>query len=121
MKVLCVFSLYYQNQRNCTCSCVFVLLIMYQILVVLKNAAYKTSTVQGCNGRESLIDSPLTGKQFVLAGAGGAGRALAVGAKIRDARVVVFDIDPGRILTNLILKKHVIILYIMWELRGFNC
>ncbi|KAL8528094.1 hypothetical protein ACS0TY_005781 [Phlomoides rotata] len=58
--------------------------------------ALKTSTVQGCNGWESLLDSPLTGKQFVLAGAGGAGRALAFGAKIRGARVVVFDIDLGR-------------------------
>lgn len=40
--------------------------------------------------------SPLAGKQFVLVGAGGAGRALAFGAKLRGARVVVFDIDFGR-------------------------
>lgn len=40
--------------------------------------------------------SPLTGKQFVLVGAGGAGRALAFGAKLRGAHVVVFDIDFGR-------------------------
>lgn len=42
--------------------------------------------------------SPLAGKQFVLVGAGGAGRAIAFGAKLRGARVVVFDIDFGRIL-----------------------
>ncbi|KAK6915503.1 Protein kinase domain [Dillenia turbinata] len=40
--------------------------------------------------------SPLNGKQFVVAGAGGAGRALAFGAKSRGARVTVFDIDFDR-------------------------
>lgn len=39
--------------------------------------------------------SPLAGRMFVLAGAGGAGRALAFGAKSRGARVVIFDIDFG--------------------------
>ncbi|XP_062084609.1 bifunctional 3-dehydroquinate dehydratase/shikimate dehydrogenase, chloroplastic-like [Humulus lupulus] len=47
------------------------------------------------NGRASL-DSPLNGKLFVLVGAGGAGRALAFGAKSRGAHVVVFDIDFDR-------------------------
>ncbi|XP_042513640.1 bifunctional 3-dehydroquinate dehydratase/shikimate dehydrogenase, chloroplastic-like isoform X1 [Macadamia integrifolia] len=40
--------------------------------------------------------SPLAGKQFVLAGAGGAGRALAFGAKTRGARIIIFDIDYER-------------------------
>ncbi|KAL5712828.1 hypothetical protein ACHQM5_014957 [Ranunculus cassubicifolius] len=40
--------------------------------------------------------SPLNGKQFVLAGAGGAGRALAFGARSRGARIIVFDIDYER-------------------------
>ncbi|XXG83317.1 hypothetical protein AAC387_Pa10g1100 [Persea americana] len=40
--------------------------------------------------------SPLAGKLFVLIGAGGAGRALAFGAKIRGARIVIFDIDYER-------------------------
>ncbi|XP_031250929.1 bifunctional 3-dehydroquinate dehydratase/shikimate dehydrogenase, chloroplastic-like [Pistacia vera] len=35
--------------------------------------------------------SPLAGKTFVLVGAGGAGRALAFGAKIKGARVVIFN------------------------------
>jgi 3-dehydroquinate dehydratase/shikimate dehydrogenase len=35
--------------------------------------------------------SPMAGKVFVLVGAGGAGRALAFGAKSRGARVVVFN------------------------------
>ncbi|KAK1432383.1 hypothetical protein QVD17_09279 [Tagetes erecta] len=50
------------------------------------------------NGQASL-PSPLTGKQFVLVGAGGAGRALSFGAKSRGARVTVFDIDYDRAKT----------------------
>ncbi|KAL6968413.1 hypothetical protein U1Q18_034214 [Sarracenia purpurea var. burkii] len=42
------------------------------------------------NGAASL-DSPIAGKVFVLVGAGGAGRALAFGAKSRGARVVIFN------------------------------
>ncbi|CAK7340836.1 unnamed protein product [Dovyalis caffra] len=41
-------------------------------------------------------NSPLAGKQFVVVGAGGAGRAIAVGAKSRGARVIVFDVDLER-------------------------
>lgn len=33
----------------------------------------------------------------MLVGAGGAGRALAFGAKIRGARILIFDIDFGKI------------------------
>ncbi|KAF8401565.1 hypothetical protein HHK36_012507 [Tetracentron sinense] len=40
---------------------------------------------------ESSHTSPLAGKLFVLVGAGGAGRALAFGAKSRGARVVIFN------------------------------
>eukprot|EP00257_Ricinus_communis_P024544 XP_025011958.1 bifunctional 3-dehydroquinate dehydratase/shikimate dehydrogenase, chloroplastic isoform X2 [Ricinus communis] len=47
------------------------------------------------DGRTS-SNSPLTGRQFVLVGAGGAGRALAFGAKSRGARIVIFDIDLER-------------------------
>ncbi|KAK6140374.1 hypothetical protein DH2020_025885 [Rehmannia glutinosa] len=49
--------------------------------------------LKGCTDWESLHSSPLTGKLFVLVGAGGAGRALAFGAKTRGARIVVSDID----------------------------
>ncbi|KAL0464219.1 UNVERIFIED_CONTAM: Bifunctional 3-dehydroquinate dehydratase/shikimate dehydrogenase, chloroplastic [Sesamum latifolium] len=49
-----------------------------------------------CTISEPLIPSPLTRKMFVLVGAGGAGRALAFGAKTRGARVVIFDIDFDR-------------------------
>ncbi|KAF3454389.1 hypothetical protein FNV43_RR04836 [Rhamnella rubrinervis] len=45
---------------------------------------------------EASFRSPLKGKLFVLVGAGGAGRALAFGAKSRGARIVVFDIDYDR-------------------------
>ncbi|XP_065861270.1 bifunctional 3-dehydroquinate dehydratase/shikimate dehydrogenase, chloroplastic-like [Euphorbia lathyris] len=42
-------------------------------------------------GKGASDTSPLAGKTFVLIGAGGAGRALAFGAKSRGARVVVFN------------------------------
>ncbi|KAF9607439.1 hypothetical protein IFM89_035577 [Coptis chinensis] len=40
--------------------------------------------------------SPLSGKLFVLVGAGGAGRALAFGAKSRGARLVIFNRNYAR-------------------------
>ncbi|KAK9984047.1 hypothetical protein SO802_033572 [Lithocarpus litseifolius] len=40
---------------------------------------------------EALRTSPIAGKTFVLVGAGGAGRALAFGAKSRGAQVVIFN------------------------------
>lgn len=52
-------------------------------------------TEWGCTNGKASLPSPITGKQFVLVGAGGAGRALAFGAKIRGARVVIFDISFG--------------------------
>ena len=50
---------------------------------------------RGLVNGEASLPSPLTGKQFVLVGAGGAGRALSFGAKSRGARVTIFDIDYG--------------------------
>ena len=44
---------------------------------------------------EALHTSPIAGKTFVLVGAGGAGRALAFGAKSRGAQVVIFNRDYG--------------------------
>ena len=41
------------------------------------------------------IKSPIVGKTFVLVGAGGAGRALAFGAKSRGAQVVIFNRNYG--------------------------
>ncbi|KAK3023667.1 hypothetical protein RJ639_043548 [Escallonia herrerae] len=57
------------------------------------------------NGRASLPS--LTGRLFVLVGAGGAGRALAFGAKSRGARVLVFDInfDRAKSLANAVLGE----------------
>ncbi|KAH9754555.1 Shikimate dehydrogenase [Citrus sinensis] len=54
----------------------------------IKERGYKNGTAS--------FGSPLAGRMFVLAGAGGAGRALAFGAKSRGARVVIFDIDFER-------------------------
>ncbi|CAH9102861.1 unnamed protein product [Cuscuta europaea] len=45
---------------------------------------------QRTNGHAS-YNSPMAGKLFVLVGAGGAGRAMAFGAKSRGARVVIFN------------------------------
>ncbi|KAK7258766.1 hypothetical protein RIF29_24351 [Crotalaria pallida] len=45
----------------------------------------------GCN--DGGASSSLAGRLFVLIGAGGAGKALAFGARSRGARVVIFDID----------------------------
>lgn len=39
--------------------------------------------------------SPVSGKRFVLIGAGGAGRALAFGARSRGAHVVIFNRNYG--------------------------
>ncbi|XP_061348497.1 bifunctional 3-dehydroquinate dehydratase/shikimate dehydrogenase, chloroplastic-like [Gastrolobium bilobum] len=50
----------------------------------------------GCNDGGASLGSPLAGRLFVLVGAGGAGKALAFGAKSRGARVVIFDIDFER-------------------------
>lgn len=52
--------------------------------------------VLGCVNGEASFPSPITAKQFVVVGAGGAGRALAFGAKTRGARVIIFDIDFDR-------------------------
>ncbi|XP_058076132.1 bifunctional 3-dehydroquinate dehydratase/shikimate dehydrogenase, chloroplastic-like isoform X2 [Magnolia sinica] len=50
---------------------------------------------KGTSGEASNI-SPLAGKLFVLVGAGGAGRALAFGAKSRGARIVIFNRNNER-------------------------
>ncbi|XP_022745679.1 bifunctional 3-dehydroquinate dehydratase/shikimate dehydrogenase, chloroplastic-like [Durio zibethinus] len=49
-----------------------------------------------CTGNEVSLGSPISGKLFVLVGAGGARRALAFGAKSRGAQIVIFYIDFGR-------------------------
>ncbi|KDP21552.1 hypothetical protein JCGZ_22023 [Jatropha curcas] len=45
----------------------------------------------GSHNRGASDGSPLAGKTFVLVGAGGAGRALAFGAKSRGAQIVIFN------------------------------
>ncbi|KAL2234365.1 UNVERIFIED_CONTAM: Bifunctional 3-dehydroquinate dehydratase/shikimate dehydrogenase, chloroplastic, partial [Sesamum indicum] len=65
-------------------------------VTLLRDITSYTLIAQECTVLEPLIPSPLTRKLFVLVGAGGAGRALAFGAKTRGARVVIFDIDFDR-------------------------
>jgi S-adenosylhomocysteine hydrolase len=57
-------------------------------------------TEQGCTNGEASFSS-LAGKLFVLVGAGGAGRALAFGAKSRGSRMLIFDIDFGILTITL--------------------
>lgn len=45
--------------------------------------------LQGFHGSSNITGSPLAGKLFVVIGAGGAGKALAFGAKEKGARVVI--------------------------------
>jgi len=57
----------------------------------------------GCNDGGASLGSPLAGRLFVLVGAGGAGKALAFGAKSRGARLVIFDIDFGIKISDILL------------------
>ncbi|XP_039013878.1 bifunctional 3-dehydroquinate dehydratase/shikimate dehydrogenase, chloroplastic-like [Hibiscus syriacus] len=43
------------------------------------------------NGTSHGTSSPISGRSFVLIGAGGAGRAMAFGAKYKGARIVIFN------------------------------
>ncbi|XP_006338901.1 bifunctional 3-dehydroquinate dehydratase/shikimate dehydrogenase, chloroplastic-like [Solanum tuberosum] len=52
--------------------------------------------VNGPTNGAAFLPCSLARKMFVLVGAGGAGRALAFGAKSRGARIVIFDIDFNR-------------------------
>ncbi|GLT60536.1 hypothetical protein SLA2020_332980 [Shorea laevis] len=45
---------------------------------------------------KAAFSTVLSGRLFVVVGAGGAGRALAFGAKSRGARIVIFDVDEER-------------------------
>ncbi|XP_019187937.1 PREDICTED: bifunctional 3-dehydroquinate dehydratase/shikimate dehydrogenase, chloroplastic-like [Ipomoea nil] len=65
-------------------------------ITAIEDALPLTLKVNGSTNGAAFHHSPLSGKLFVLVGAGGAGRALAFGAKTRGARIVIFDIDLGR-------------------------
>lgn len=53
-------------------------------------------TEKHAGSRQTCHKSPLDGKTFVLIGAGGAGRAIAFGAKSRGARVLIFNRNYGK-------------------------
>lgn len=55
--------------------------------------------------------SPLAGKLFVLVGAGGAGRAIAFGARSRGARLVIFNRSFGKILSQISTKGCIVGLF----------
>ncbi|THU61587.1 hypothetical protein C4D60_Mb07t24890 [Musa balbisiana] len=60
--------------------------------------------IRGSQGVGKETDSPLAGKVFVIIGAGGAGKALAYGAKEKGAKVVIANrtYERARELANLI-------------------
>lgn len=64
----------------------------------------------GCNDGGASLGSPLAGRLFVLVGAGGAGKALAFGAKSRGARLVIFDIDFGKEIRDILCIINLIFL-----------
>lgn len=61
--------------------------------------------VTGSYGASSFTSSPLHGKLFVVIGAGGAGKALAYGAKEKGARVVIANRTFGKLLNLVISVK----------------
>ncbi|KAL5555810.1 hypothetical protein UlMin_038046 [Ulmus minor] len=60
--------------------------------------------LRGSNNGSSITCSPLAGKLFIVIGAGGAGKALAYGAKAKGARVVIANrtYDRARELADII-------------------
>ena len=56
------------------------------------------SYIAGLRNASSKVGSGLAGKLFVVIGAGGAGKALAYGAKEKGARVVIANRTYGKIL-----------------------
>lgn len=61
----------------------------------LKLWSLNTILFAGSQHGASGIGSPLAGKLFVVIGAGGAGKALAYGAKEKGARVVIANRSYG--------------------------
>ena len=55
-------------------------------------------TYTGSHDASSVSGSPLAGKLFIVIGAGGAGKALAYGAKEKGARVVIANRTYGSVL-----------------------
>lgn len=57
------------------------------------------TTERRITNEQASLASPIAGKLFVLVGAGGAGRAIAFGAKSRGARVVIFNRNFGKLFS----------------------
>lgn len=56
------------------------------------------ASILGSHNCSNTADSPLAGKLFVVIGSGGAGKALAYGAKEKGARVVIANRTYGKVL-----------------------
>lgn len=56
----------------------------------------------GSHNSSSLTGSPLAGKLFIVIGAGGAGKALAYGAKEKGARVVIANRTYGSFQLHIV-------------------
>lgn len=77
---------------------------------VLQDAYTAIPYFAGSQNKIGVTVSPLAGKLFVVIGAGGAGKALAYGAKEKGARVVIANRTYGEL--NLMVYK----LHLSWTL-----
>lgn len=86
-----------------------------QSLVTL-HVVYGLSERYNVNGHPPNV-SPISGKLFVLIGAGGAGRAMAFGARSRGARVVVFNRSYGQEIQVNLLNSNVFLCFPISNVR----
>lgn len=61
------------------------------------------------------VSSALAGKLFVVIGAGGAGKALAYGAKAKGARVIIANRTYGESLTFLFLMSWLLLITLLFD------
>lgn len=58
----------------------------------------------GSHDKSNIIGSPLAGRLFVIMGAGGAGKALAYGAKQKGARIIIANRKYGTLRSSVSLS-----------------
>jgi len=81
-------------------------LLFYHSCVPWKK--YQTLYVFTGPGSKDAVISPLAGRLIVVVGAGGAGKAIAYGAKEKGARVVVANRTYGKISISIIHGVYII-------------
>lgn len=78
----------------------------------------------GLHDGGSITGSPLAGRLVVVMGAGGAGKALAYGAKLKGARIVVANIEYGSLptflsffLSSFLISSRIIICFYVMHMQ----